>query len=381
MRLLFGQAALSSIFGASALGGSLAVAIGAVVVVLAIVLVFVMVLRSNGGSRKTASGLGYDAQRGPRGQPHGDPNAAWQRQASQQPGWQQGDDFGGMGGQQATPRAGAAAGWGQTQDFPGGQAAGGANAGWGTPQAPAAGWGDATPQGGAAPWGAAANPAGGDQWPPQSSGWNAQPTGPRAGGNVAGQGGWDMPSPAQQPNSRGGFGAPGGQAAAPWDQPSGGESPWGAPAAQPQRDWGQPGAQQATPNAGWGAPAAAGAPIAGGFDAFGGDPDKTHIARPGGNQRPGMIVVRQGKEPGRTFEVRKDRLTIGRSRESDIFLEDLAVSRLHTTVARDEQGRYILRDEGSANGTYVNGQKVGEHVLDEGDEIQVGQTVLAFVRR
>ncbi len=94
-----------------------------------------------------------------------------------------------------------------------------------------------------------------------------------------------------------------------------------------------------------------------------------------------MIVVRQGKEPGRIYEVRKDRLTIGRSRESDIFLEDLAVSRLHTTVGRDESGRYLLRDENSANGTYVNGQRVAEHVLEEGDEIQVGQTVLSFVRR
>jgi pSer/pThr/pTyr-binding forkhead associated (FHA) protein len=94
-----------------------------------------------------------------------------------------------------------------------------------------------------------------------------------------------------------------------------------------------------------------------------------------------MIVVRQGKEPGRMFEIRKERMTIGRSRESDIFLEDLAVSRLHTTIQRDDTGRFILRDENSANGTYVNGQRVAEHVLEEGDEVQVGQTVLAFVRR
>jgi pSer/pThr/pTyr-binding forkhead associated (FHA) protein len=94
-----------------------------------------------------------------------------------------------------------------------------------------------------------------------------------------------------------------------------------------------------------------------------------------------MIVVRQGREPGRIFEIRKDRLTIGRSRESDIFLEDLAVSRLHTTISRDGQGQYVIRDESSANGTYVNGQKVTEQVLAEGDEIQVGQTVLGFVKR
>ena len=121
-------------------------------------------------------------------------------------------------------------------------------------------------------------------------------------------------------------------------------------------------------------------PVAG-FEGGFSEPDRTVNVRPGAARGTGVIVVRQGKEPGRMFEVRKERLTIGRSRDSDIFLEDLAVSRLHTTVARDESGRYIIRDENSANGTYVNGQKVSEQQLDEGDEIQVGQTVLAFVRR
>jgi pSer/pThr/pTyr-binding forkhead associated (FHA) protein len=92
----------------------------------------------------------------------------------------------------------------------------------------------------------------------------------------------------------------------------------------------------------------------------------------------GVLTVRQGKEQGHVFELRKDRTTIGRSRESDIFLEDLAVSRLHSTIMRDEGGRYYLRDEGSANGTYVNQQRVTEQPLEEGDEVQVGQTVLIF---
>lgn len=93
------------------------------------------------------------------------------------------------------------------------------------------------------------------------------------------------------------------------------------------------------------------------------------------------VVVRQGKEPGRTYEMRKEQIRIGRSRESDIFLEDLAVSRLHATIYRDEMGVYQLRDENSANGTSVNGQRVTECTLQEGDEIQLGQTILAFVRR
>src|SRR5579885_1610184 len=82
-----------------------------------------------------------------------------------------------------------------------------------------------------------------------------------------------------------------------------------------------------------------------------------------------------------TYEMRKEQIKIGRSRESDIFLEDLAVSRLHATIYRDEMGAYQLRDENSANGTSVNGQRISECTLQEGDEIQLGQTILAFVRR
>jgi FHA domain len=110
--------------------------------------------------------------------------------------------------------------------------------------------------------------------------------------------------------------------------------------------------------------------------------DKTVVMRKdaGAGRSPG-VVVRQGKEPGRAYDMRKDHLTIGRSRDSDIFLEDLAVSRLHATIYRDEMGGYYLRDENSANGTSVNGQRVTEVALQEGDEIQLGQTILAFVRR
>ena len=93
------------------------------------------------------------------------------------------------------------------------------------------------------------------------------------------------------------------------------------------------------------------------------------------------LVERKSEGNGREFDLSKDRLTIGRHRESDVFLEDLAVSRLHTTISHDPSGRYILRDENSANGTYVNGQRVSEHLLQEGDEVQVGQSVLVFTQR
>jgi hypothetical protein len=95
-------------------------------------------------------------------------------------------------------------------------------------------------------------------------------------------------------------------------------------------------------------------------------------------QRPGVLILRQGTESDRAFEVHKDRMTIGRSRESDIVLEDEAVSRIHAVVTRDEAGTYCIHDQNSANGTYVNSQRVGEYVLEDGDVIQVGLIVLEF---
>jgi pSer/pThr/pTyr-binding forkhead associated (FHA) protein len=95
-------------------------------------------------------------------------------------------------------------------------------------------------------------------------------------------------------------------------------------------------------------------------------------------QRLGILIVRQGAESDRAFEVRKDRMTIGRSSECDIALGDEAISRVHAIVSRDEAGTYRIRDQNSANGTYVNSQRIGEYVLEDGDEIQVGLMVLKF---
>lgn len=418
-----------SVLGAAAssgFSGGVAVAIGALVVVVAIVLVFVMLFRS-GGSKRTASGLGYDAQQGPLGQPQSDPAAGspWPRPAQQQ-GWPQHDDFGTNGsgqGQPSTPFArGSGAGWGQTQDYNSAMGAGApvsqGQARWGAQgqgQGQHGGWGEPTPQGGALPWeksGAATD----NQWPDPNSGWNppqvpaSRPinranAGQGGGWDVPSQGGWDAPAQGAPESGRGGWGDAPASQPAPWDQAGANAPAWGdAPASQPgSREWGAPAAAAgAGAAAGWGMEPPASGGMGGwngdagsprdwnagpgqqpfGEAIYGAEADKTRVVRPSGaGPRQGMIVVRQGKEPGRIFEVRKDKLTIGRSRESDIFLEDLAVSRLHTTIFRDEGGRYLLHDENSANGTYVNGQRVSDHVLEEGDEIQVGQTVLAFVRR
>ena len=123
------------------------------------------------------------------------------------------------------------------------------------------------------------------------------------------------------------------------------------------------------------------APFGNANNGFGANDGDRTIMRPMGGL--GLVRVEEGKEPGREYKIVKESLSIGRSRESDIFLEDLAVSRLHASVVNLGNGQYALKDEGSANGTKVNGQLVNKYQtwpLQEGDRIQLGQTVLVFAR-
>jgi pSer/pThr/pTyr-binding forkhead associated (FHA) protein len=72
--------------------------------------------------------------------------------------------------------------------------------------------------------------------------------------------------------------------------------------------------------------------------------------------------------------------TIGRSRECNIFLEDLAVSRLHATIRQLADGGYEIEDRGSATGTFVNGMRVTRYHLIEGDIVHIGASHLKFRR-
>lgn len=81
----------------------------------------------------------------------------------------------------------------------------------------------------------------------------------------------------------------------------------------------------------------------------------------------------------RSFELLSE-MTIGRSRECDIFLEDLAVSRLHATIREMPGGGYEIEDHRSATGTYVNGMRITRYRLIEGDIVQIGMSRLIFRR-
>ena len=92
----------------------------------------------------------------------------------------------------------------------------------------------------------------------------------------------------------------------------------------------------------------------------------------------GMLVVRHGPNAGSSYRLEEPVTTIGRHPESDIFLDDITVSRRHVAVERGPDG-YTLRDVGSLNGTYVNHKRVDEALLRHHDEVQIGRYRLSFV--
>jgi pSer/pThr/pTyr-binding forkhead associated (FHA) protein len=90
-----------------------------------------------------------------------------------------------------------------------------------------------------------------------------------------------------------------------------------------------------------------------------------------------LLVVKRGPGAGSRFLLDKDVVVCGRHPESDVFLDDITVSRKHLEFRRKD-GAFSVHDLGSLNGTYVNGDLVEETQLANGDEIQVGKFKLVF---
>jgi pSer/pThr/pTyr-binding forkhead associated (FHA) protein len=91
-----------------------------------------------------------------------------------------------------------------------------------------------------------------------------------------------------------------------------------------------------------------------------------------------LLVVKRGPNAGSRFLLDKDVTTAGRHPESDIFLDDVTVSRRHAEFHR-EGGVFTVRDVGSLNGTYVNRERVESATLSNGDEVQIGKFRLVFI--
>ncbi|MGA8113167.1 MAG: FHA domain-containing protein [Actinocatenispora sp.] len=91
-----------------------------------------------------------------------------------------------------------------------------------------------------------------------------------------------------------------------------------------------------------------------------------------------LLVVRRGPNAGARFLLDHDVTTSGRHPDSDIFLDDVTVSRRHAEFHR-EAGVFTVRDVGSLNGTYVNRERVETATLSNGDEVQVGKFRLVLI--
>jgi len=89
------------------------------------------------------------------------------------------------------------------------------------------------------------------------------------------------------------------------------------------------------------------------------------------------LFVMQGRDKGKRYELRSLPLTLGRDGSNRIQLGDNEVSRRHAEVRQTNDG-YAVVDLGSSNGTTVNGEKIGEHRLANGDRVQLGRTLLIF---
>ena len=91
----------------------------------------------------------------------------------------------------------------------------------------------------------------------------------------------------------------------------------------------------------------------------------------------GLFVVESGPKAGSRYGLEAPVTSVGRHGEADILLDDVTVSRRHAEVERIGE-RYVARDVGSLNGTWLNGQRVDSAELADGDELQIGRFKLVF---
>jgi len=90
-----------------------------------------------------------------------------------------------------------------------------------------------------------------------------------------------------------------------------------------------------------------------------------------------LLLVQRGPSAGSRFLLDTDEVSAGRHPDSDIFLDDVTVSRRHAAFRRTAEG-FVVSDVGSLNGTYVNRDRVDEILLSGGDEVQIGKYRLVY---
>ena len=95
---------------------------------------------------------------------------------------------------------------------------------------------------------------------------------------------------------------------------------------------------------------------------------------------PVLMIRTGGGREGEVVGLDTDVLTIGRSPHSDLFLDDVTVSRHHARIVHDDTG-YVIEDLNSLNGTYLNRKRIERHQLFDADELQIGKFKLAFLEQ
>ena len=106
--------------------------------------------------------------------------------------------------------------------------------------------------------------------------------------------------------------------------------------------------------------------------------DRKIIEEIASSKEKAMLVINRGASIGSRFLLTNDVASVGRATTSDVFLDDVTVSRSHAKIEKSTGG-FLLVDSGSLNGTYVNNVSVKHHDLHSGDQIQIGKFHMLFV--
>jgi hypothetical protein len=148
---------------------------------------------------------------------------------------------------------------------------------------------------------------------------------------------------------------------------------------------------RATPDRGWGSPQDRGwdrpgettsviSPIVGAEPDYVDEPAYDYSVADSLPPGTALLIVLRGPNAGSRFLLDDDFTSTGRHPDSDIFLDDVTVSRRHAEFYRSGD-RFTVRDVGSLNGTYVNRERIEEAELFGGDEVQIGKFRLLFLTR
>jgi pSer/pThr/pTyr-binding forkhead associated (FHA) protein len=109
-----------------------------------------------------------------------------------------------------------------------------------------------------------------------------------------------------------------------------------------------------------------------------GDEDSSPLLEELKTEGPALVVRAGGGRAGEHFPLKAEAITVGRSPDCDIFLDDVTVSRRHALLRR-EDGRFFIEDQGSLNGTFLNRRRIETAGLEDGDELQIGKYRLTFL--